>query len=297
MIMVRLMGGMGNQMFQYAFGRYLAERNGTQLKMDKTLLLDRTPRPNAVFRNYDLDIFQIKEEFATEEEVQRFNGVPQANLLGKFKNRWRRAFGPERLVVQEGHHFDPDHLMLGDETCVVGRWQSERYFAPIADQIRAEFSFRNPLDEAAQRMATHIESCAAVCLNVRRADYVSNATYSQRLGAIPLSFYEQAVALIKEKVTSPELFVFSDDVAWCAENLHFDLPTTLVTHEVKGPKFQYYLNLMTRCQHFIIPNSTFAWWAAWLAPNSSKMVVAPTKWAIDASAAPPFIHPDDWILL
>lgn len=296
MIIVRLMGGMGNQMFQYAFGRYLAEKNKTSLKLDKMLLEDRTPRADAIFRDYDLDIFNLEPDFAVPKEVWEYCGEPSSNPLVKVKNRINKTFGTKKLVVQENNYVTDEYLNLPDEVCTVGRWQSEKFFRPIENIIRKEFSFKNPLDGKAQEMADLIQSTNAVCLNVRRADYITHAQYSKALGFVGLEYYNKAIERLKQEVGDDlHIFIFSDDIEWCSENLKFDVPTTLVDHSYKGPKFQYYLNLMTQCKHFIIPNSTFGWWAAWLCDYKDKVVIAPEVWSADGSYMDKEIVPEDWL--
>jgi hypothetical protein len=296
MIMTRLMGGMGNQMFQYAFGKYLADKNQTALVFDTTLLDDRKNAPvDAVFRDYDLDIFNLSGRKATQPEIEYFNGKVSNNIIGKVSNRLKKVIKGNVLRIQQGHEFSEEQLEFPDNSCLVGRWQSEKYFNEIANQIRKEFSFKNPLGEKELVLAEEIQETASVCLNVRRADYVSNETYSQGLGFIGLDYYASAIQKLKETIGEFKLFVFSDDIEWCKDNFKFDVPYFFVSHDYKGKKFQFYLHLMTLCQHFIIPNSTFAWWAAWLASNPDKIVIAPKKWSNLPDFAPPHIIPENWI--
>ncbi|MEM7514287.1 MAG: alpha-1,2-fucosyltransferase, partial [Bacteroidota bacterium] len=102
-------------------------------------------------------------------------------------------------------------------------------------------------------------------------------------------YYDKAIAYFQEEVDNPEIFVFSDDIEWCKENLQYKLPLTFVGHEYKGKRFGKYLYLMSLCKHFIIPNSTFGWWAAWLSRNEQKKVVMPKPWALHSDYFPPYI--------
>ena len=128
-----------------------------------------------------------------------------------------------------------------------------------------------------QKLAERIRSAESVCVNVRRGDYVSSPSSIEFLGFVGTEYYSESIKIIYARVTNPTVFVFSDEIEWCIDNLRFDCPTTFVGHEYAGEKFRDYLYLMSLCKHFIIPNSTFGWWGAWLS-NSKGIVVAPKKW-------------------
>lgn len=296
MVIVRLQGGMGNQMFQYALGRKLSLKLGVPLKLDLKVLLDRTPQENFVFRDYDLDIFKLKVDFATDDETAKFN-VPtrkRHQLLYKF----RQLFNPYLFVTEKGSTLNPGVLELNAKNIYLnGFWQTEKYFADIANVIKQDFEFKHLLSGSTLDLANKIESVNSVCVNVRRADFVNNPIASKHHGAIGTDWYAEAIKIIKTKVSNPEIFVFSDEVEWCEQNLKFDLPTTYVTHEHKGPKFNFYLDLMTRCKHFVIPNSTFGWWAAWLANYPEKTVIAPNRWFLAENVDSSDIIPKNWIRL
>ena len=122
-------------------------------------------------------------------------------------------------------------------------------------------------------MLDDIQNSNSILINIRRTDYLNTSFH----GVFGSDFVNDAVAMIKEKVENPKFFIFSDDVDWCRDNLHVE-NSVLVDHTYAGKKFETYLQLMVNCKHFIIPNSTFAWWAAWLCNNPNKIVIAPQKW-------------------
>ena len=297
MILVRLSGGLGNQMFQYAVGRALAEKHKAVLKLDLTLLNERKNIPaNQVFREYDLDVFSMEQNFATQEEVEYFNPVSK-NIFSRINYRIRRKLRPKELYIARFRHFDPAVLELPDDVCLVGSWQSEKYFNSISQIIRRDFTFRKEFDAETEKLAARILSGNSVCINFRRTDYVSNPLYKELLGAMDIEFYNKAIQYIRDRVKDLVLFVFSDDLEWCKQNMKFDLPVTFVTEEFYGEKYSFKLKLMSLCAHFIIPNSTFGWWAAWLGTNPDKLVVAPQRWYKDTSFDSKDIVPDKWIKL
>ena len=133
-----------------------------------------------------------------------------------------------------------------------------------------------------------------VSINVRRGDFVQHSVSSSFHGFRGLEYIYDAVNLIKSKVDKPHFYVFSDDIEWCAENIKTDDPLTIVDHTHAGKKFADYLHLMKECKHFIIPNSSFAWWAAWLSENHAKIVIAPKKWLNDSAIDTSDVTPAGW---
>ncbi|WP_128545530.1 alpha-1,2-fucosyltransferase [Larkinella soli] len=273
MIIVELMGGLGNQMFQYAAGRHLALLNQTELALDIYYLLDRGPRldKHFVYRNFDLDIFGIETPAIPPEISLKYGRC--APLGRQILNRFRSP-GPYRYTAERHFHFDPALLRKRGPLYLSGYWQSPRYFEAIGAVIRDDFRFSDPLPGASRLLLAQIQETNSVCLNVRRADFVTNPVH----GTFGNDYYRKAEALLLKKVENPHFFVFSDDLDWCRTHLALRSPVTLVDHRHAGSKFRHYLFLMSCCRHFIIPNSTFAWWAAWLSRHEEKVVIGPGKW-------------------
>lgn len=175
-----------------------------------------------------------------------------------------------------------------------GYWQSERYFVDAADIIRAEFKPRLALEPENAATAAAIDGVTAVSVHVRRGDYVTDKVTNAYHGVCSLDYYRAAIARIAERVASPHLFVFSDDHAWVQENLRSNYPTTYVT--ANSPDRGYRdMQLMSRCRHHIIANSSFSWWGAWLNPRPDKVVVAPARWFIDKSNDTRDLLPGEWL--
>ena len=276
MIIVELSGGMGNQMFQYAAGRALALKNNTELGLDLSFLLDRTPHPkfqNFVFRNYDLDIFNIDAKIVEQSEIPFWHRNFFSGKVNLWFNYFCHKFVP--YTGKEKHfHFDKTILDLGPDTYLHGLWQSPKYFQSIESTIRKDFELKAPLSENVSTLMREIVSCESLCVNVRRADFVTNNFH----GTFGPEYYDNAVAEIARTNNIDKIYVFSDDIPWCEENLKFPFPTMFVGKEYAGKKFEQYLMLMAACKNFVIPNSTFGWWAAWLSKNSQKKVVVPKRW-------------------
>lgn len=290
MIIVNLKGGLGNQMFQYAVGRYLATKHRTELKMDLVELLDRSPKPKGhVYRDYDLHIFQIKEAFATPAEVRALRTRIPIPVIEKFLNK---VIGNKKSYLVEGpQHFHPNIFNAPDNVYLDGYWQSPKYFAPVAAQLKKEFTVKEPLSPMAGELLQRLQNTHSVCVNIRRGDFVTNPVH----GTCNPEYYKKAEEIIRKKTPDIHFYVFSDEIDWCRENLRFSAPATFVTHDYAGKKFQDYFRLMSGCKDFIIPNSSFAWWAAYLSDSQHKTVIAPEKWLHLPGFNLDDLLPKDWI--
>lgn len=289
MIVVELMGGLGNQMFQHALARHLAIKNKAELVFDIDFLLDRSPRENFVYRDFDLGIFNIQENFAYRRISKNYG-----TLKSSKKNVFEKLFIPRlKYIREERFDFNPEVLESGNNIYLHGYWQSEKYFKQIESTIRQDFTFKSKLSETARLIGDRILASNAVCVNVRRGDFLTNPI----LGTVGINYYNSAINYLTSQVLSPTIFVFSDEIEWCRENLKFDFETVYVSHEYAGEKFKDYLQLMILCKHFIIPNSSFAWWAAWLCANPDKIVIAPEVWFQSGNWNYQDILPEKWIKL
>lgn len=287
MVIVRLAGGLGNQLFQYAAGRALAERHGVPLRLDLTHLA-RDP-----LRSYRLDRFQIAATVATPAEVARLTHADAGRLLAKGFSFLQRYLPPARraIFVQRQDDFDPRFTALSGHVYLIGYFQSPRYFAHMADQIRMELTLREPPDALNRALLEAITSCAAVSVHVRRGDYLTNPLYRD---ICTPGYYRAAMREIAARVDAPHFFVFSDDIAWAQDNLRIAYPVTYVSHN--GPARDHEdLRLMQHCHHHIIANSSFSWWGAWLATRRGQIVIAPPRWLNVAAREPYALIPESWI--
>ena len=290
LIIVKLNGGLGNQLFQYAMGRHLSEINQTELKLDISWY-------EKGIRNYELKYFNIKAGLTTTEDTilitkmtTRWSHRIDRNIIQKLKPYHRRNHVHERRTG-----FDHSILEAYDNTYLTGYWQSEKYFKFVEPILRQELQFREPMDEKNRAMIRQIRETNAVGLHIRRGDYVSNREYRQTFGICDLSYYRNAILHITSKVPDTRFFVFSDDPVWAKENMGVS-NTAFVTHN-QGTDSYRDMQLMSLCQHNIIANSTFSWWGAWLNPNPDKIVIAPKNWFADARLHNKDLIPDTWIVL
>jgi hypothetical protein len=277
MIIVRLSGGIGNQMFQYAAGRSLAALRKVPLKLDLSGFENTAPGDTK--RYFALSTFTITADCAQPEEVRELRGMHgnrKAKTLQKFADRMVPV--PFKTSFHEPHfHYTPDLLRLGSNVYLDGFWQSEKYFRDARQIIQDEFNFRNPLTGNNAAMATNIANCTAVALHVRRGDFETNPVTNHYHGTCPPDYYQQAMVLVSRMVHNPHFFIFSDDPAWCRRNLDPSRAMTFVDHNSPDSADED-LRLMSLCSHAIIANSSFSWWGAWLIRNPEKVVVAPHTW-------------------
>lgn len=288
MVVVKLMGGLGNQMFQYACGRRIALANSVQLKLDTSDVTGKSGRA------YGLCHLNISAEIASGAEIGHFR---KSDLIRKTLYRAhliRTPYREHNVVRERFFHFDERIPSLSDDTYLEGYWQSERYFSDIKDVIRREFTFKHEPDSQNERMAQEILHTNAVSVHVRRGDYVSDPTINKIHGTCSTEYYRQAVKLIADNVRQPHFFVFSDDQEWVKSNLLLDYQVTYVTHNSHNRSFED-LRLISQCKHHIIANSSFGWWGAWLNQNPKKIVIAPARWFNQCKADTRDLLPESWI--
>jgi hypothetical protein len=285
-IISRLQGGLGNQMFQYAAGLRLATAHRTPLKVDLSLLDARNARTP---RHYELDRLCISAERATPEETE---ALLAKRLAARISPRLDR-----RAAARERHfHHDPAVARLPDDTCLEGFWQSPRYFADVAKRVREEFRVRGELSGRNAELAREIASCTAVSLHVRRGDYAADAATRAYHGLCPLDYYRHAAAYVSERVRDPVFFLFSDDPDWTRANLDLGARAIAVGHNGPDDGAED-LRLLSLCRHHVIANSTFSWWGAWLCADPSKIVIAPERWFADPARDTSDLLPHGWTRL
>lgn len=291
-IISRIFGGLGNQLFCYAAARRLALVNNAELVLDD---VSGFVRDHGYQRHYQLDHFNIPCRKATStERLEPLSSVRR--YLVRALNRWR-LFEKRSYIQQEGMDFDPRLLSAKPRGTVYleGYWQSELYFKDVELTIREELRIIPPKDEINRALAERIRSCLAVAVHVRFFD----APQEQEVYNAPGDYYVRAIDRMENFVPGAHYFVFSDQPT--AAHARIPLPEdriTLISHNQGDENAYADLWLMTQCQHFIIANSTFSWWGAWLAGGSEKIVVAP-DFRIDGKAAWGFsgLIPEQWIKL
>jgi Glycosyl transferase family 11 len=264
MIIVNIFGGLGNQLFQYAAGRQLAEMNHTTLKFDiKNLKKDKQ-------REYSLHHFNIKEVFCTSFDKTIIKGRERIKkLLNKDK--------PGAIYTEQSLNFDKKVVELGNNTYLDGYWGNEKYFKSIENIIRREFTIAQPAVGMNEMYIQKIKSTNSVALHVRRGDYVTDKKTNAFHGVCSISYYREAIAYLSAKFSNLFFYIFSDDMPWVRENLEInEFSVDYVEHNRNHAHED--LRLMYSCKHNIIANSSFSWWGAWLNNYPDKIVIAPEKW-------------------
>ena len=298
MIYAKLMGGLGGQMFIYAIGRKLAQMYNTELKMDLRLVLDEKSlianfsSKQVTFRKYELDIFNIKKNIATEDELiaieKEYKEYPYTDNknIKRILSRLRRYFNiyliKKKSIIRENKiggitteiniHKFPDNIYLD------GYWNHYKYFNDIEGKLRKEFTFKNVLPEELKPIKILIAQNNSVSINVRRGDYVTAKHAYNIIGYLPLEYYQDAAKYISTKVKNPVFFIFSDDIGWCKENIKLKQKHYFIENDYGDQKYEYDIRLISLCKHNVISNSGFAWWGAWLNSNPDKVVITPEKW-------------------
>lgn len=288
MIIIKLKGGLGNQMFQYALGRHLAQKNSDVLKLDLSWFRPGGVATGDTVRPYALDNFSITAHGASEEDIRRVKGMSYGivTLVKKIANRLRPV---------TSYSFDPRILKQSGDVYLEGFFQNERYFKDIGPIIRNEFRPKEPLNVIAQNILQEIEQSNSVSLHIRRGDYVNNANANAFHGVCPSDYYHVAIKKISRHVKEPKYFIFSDDIAWAKADA--EMPAHAIYVSQKGIADYEELFLMSKCKHNIIANSSFSWWGAWLNENPNKIVIAPKRWVVDPKVNTVDAVPAEWIRL
>lgn len=278
MIIIRMTGGLGNQMFQYALYLKLCSM-GREVKFD-----DITEYELDNARPVMLWAFGLTYPRADQEEI---NKITDGFL--KLSHRIRRKlFGRKSLEYQEKNcNYDPQVLQR-DPAYLTGYFQSEKYFMDVEEQVRRAFTFSEGIwkgqeEEIRRKMQNflgQIQGCESVSVHVRRGDYLEKEEIYG--GICTVAYYKSAIEYMKRKRKESRFFLFSNDPEWVREwvNANYRGDNRFVIIEGTQEETGYLdLFLMSRCKNHIIANSSFSWWGAWLDENPRKRVIAPAKWA------------------
>jgi hypothetical protein len=281
-VVTAIAGGLGNQMFQYAMARRFAQVNQAEL-----LLYFGARYKSGSYRVYGLNKFRTAGRVATEAEAGGLRRIkPMRRRLGRL---FPSLLPPEdsELVKERDLRFNPDILSLRGSAKFAGYWQSERYFADIADVIREDFTLRNDLDRRSQETLKRIGRGPSCFIHVRRGDYLQ-----EDFGTCSAQYYREAAELVRERAgDAVRFFVFSDDPAWVREAQVGGADAEVIDWNGETPERD--LALMSRCRHAIVANSSFSWWGAWLGDDDARMVIAPRVWMKGRSDSADIV-PERW---
>jgi hypothetical protein len=287
MIIVKTEGGLGNQMFQYAFGKNLSIKYKKNYYLDTTWyfykFFDQTPR------NFELDKFQVSE-------------INYLSKSKKFLNKIILIFSRKIKILQkiyqteEQFHFNSKLKLNFFANYFTGYWQSYKYFDSIKVILQREF-VPCEIDERSYNIIQKIKESYSLSIHIRRGDYVTNKNTHSFHGVCELNYYEEAIELIQRKRNEINLIcIFSDDIDWVKQNLFIERIDVIYVSEIISDHIQEF-EIMKQCHHNIIANSSFSWWSAYLNSNPEKIVIAPKKWFNDLSINTSDLFPKDWLLL
>ncbi|QWD91100.1 alpha-1,2-fucosyltransferase [Polynucleobacter sp. MWH-Braz-FAM2G] len=286
-IVVRIVGGLGNQMFQYACGRAAAIRSRRQL------LLDISAFDRYKTHQYGLDGFRIIAQIASRKLQTDSRLRASLRHLGLSTKMQMNLQGFHYLKEAEDLAFQSSMPGNCIKTYLDGYWQNEAYFADSSNIIRAEFQLRRA-GAAPDVRAIAGDDLPLVSLHIRRGNYVNDPKANAVHGVLDLGYYLDAIALLTKRIGEGfHIVVFSDDIEWVRQKLVCKQPLSFVSGSTAVPHED--LHLMASCDHHIIANSSFSWWGAWLNPSPKKMVIAPKNWFVSPKFSHQYICPSSWV--
>ena len=298
MIVAKLMGGLGNQMFQYATGRSLSEKYGWPL------LLDIEWYRHQELRRYILDCFNIRENLFTNFHKSKFNNygfnkseICITKILRKVGlSGFANFFNENSLVITEKNKnfILSSKITEFDSVYLTGDLQNHKYFDEIRNILLLEFTPRYPPDVEFKSNINKLQNTNSVSIHFRFGDYLHDVITSKTHGVLDIEYYKKGIDYIKSKIKDPVFYVFSDDVIKAKEFMDSSGTNYEMLSTNKAFLAFEDLTLMSKCKHNIIANSTFSWWSAWLNYNDSKIIVSPKNWFKKTKINPNLIPPS-WI--
>ncbi|MCO5947663.1 alpha-1,2-fucosyltransferase [Mucilaginibacter flavidus] len=296
MIIVKLQGGLGNQMFQYAAAK-------GQSKSDEPIYFDHSfleenclNGEHFTARSYELNIFKninVRTAKKWQREIFRSHKFLYRASRRFLSDRMQYVFQQNNEMVSFGGQQQFRILYLD------GYFQSQSYFENSQQAVFQDFRFPE-LDAHNEALKKRIfETKNSISLHIRRGDYEKSTVIAGIHGVLTLEYYQNALEIMCDRHRSPELFVFSDDTEWARSNLETAKIKACYIEHNNGENSWKDLALMTCCNHHIIANSSFSWWGAWLNPNPEKIIIAPKKWYNDPlyNSRAQTMLPDTWITL
>jgi hypothetical protein len=290
MVITKLKGGLGNQLFQYAAGFAFARNRHSSFKIDVSGY-EKNPGRGETSRNLDIHDFLITAPVASAKEIE---GLKYPNgVISKIS----RAI--EKKVFKQYYvDWHPNLLQKTGHVYLDGYFQSEKYFQnhliAIFDQFTLRQQWLDPIKEITESINQSIDS---VSLHVRRGDYADNPKVSRNFLVCDAKYYQRAIYYLLERMPNCKFYVFSDNVQWAKQNLVFPGGVRFVSSakgNVGALRPSQELILMSKCHHHILSNSSFSWWGAYLNKSPSKIVLAPDVWN-NGYVAQPNILPESWL--
>ena len=289
MIISKILGGLGNQMFQYAIAKVIAEKHNVVLKFDLRGLF----AGEDVRKTYELDIFGIPEIQATHKEYfpyyrnSKFGSKTLWNFIKKINKL--QHYKEQKFTFNKNLILNSSSNML-----LRGLFQSEKYFLEQRNLILKEFTFKEPLNSKNLELSKKLKEQNSIAVHIRRGEFAANAKINQNIGTTSLDYYNKAIEHIEKNTENTVFYIFSDSPEWVKENFKI-LKNAKQIDWNTGKESYRDMQLMSLCKHNIIANSTFSWWGAWLNQNPNKIVIAPQKWFSGWDYDTKDLIPETWI--
>lgn len=287
------MGGLGNQLFQYAAGKALAIKHNTELKVDLSFLNNEIDITYTK-RNLELDVFNTSYSVASDEELELFT---KKNILQKILKKYFNINLTKFYIAnQTGFEYNIDFLSYPDNTLLIGFWQSQNFFSTIREILLKELTIKKTMSQDCLMAHDAIVNSNSVSLHIRRGDYVSDKNANSFHGILPLEYYYNAMNYLNQLTSNLKVFVFSDDIDWVKSNLKLKNESVYIDFN-KNENSVFDMYLMSLCKYNVIANSSFSWWGAWLNQHPNKVVISPKLWFVDNKINTKDLIPSSWIQL
>jgi hypothetical protein len=268
MIIVKFLGGLGNQIFQYAFGKKMADLNKTFLASDIHVY------KNDLDREFVLDKFNINIIHLPWKIIKLVN----SNHTLQFDKIFHTGFYHELFKDKSLEYAE---IPMKKSMYLRGSWGLRKYYDDYVDNLSKEISLKEKFKtKEFQTVLRHIQQSDSIGVHIRRGDYEKVEHYKNYFGLLPANYYSESLALVRDKIEKPNFFIFSDDAEWVKENLPFLKESLFVSDYIGGVDYLEF-ELLKNCKHQVIANSTFSWWAAKLNSNPDKIVIQPKIWFAD----------------
>lgn len=292
MIVIKVMGGLGNQLFQLAFGMSIAKKYNYKVKYDITYY-DNIPE-NDTKRELCIKKYLNWGNIATKEEIESYQFYHENKIYRVLRKLHIKR---EKVQYERLENGISDLSQVSDDRYLIGFWQSERYISTVRDEI-VEMLQNVPatLDNQVKEIIHKVQTCESVSIHVRAGDYLAQENEKVFGGICTSEYYKRCYALAKQAKPQAKFYLFTNDVEWTKE--HIDLPYSnieIVSYIIKNDDPWGELMIMSRCHTNIIANSSYSWWAAWLNTNSDQTVYCPTKWTNNDSKLNEGILCSSWI--
>lgn len=286
MIIVCLMGGLGNQMFQYAAAKALAKKFETTFALDLSFL-KKDPNGAYTKRNFELGTFKIEITLMPES----FEIFFKYWNYKRFFN-FRYLLSGYKLYKEQAFVFDENFFELGKKIYLIGIFQNEKYFSHLRNELMKDFQFRDEFLTGIKHLEKEVIENNSVSVHVRRGDYIQNQNALNYHGICSMDYYMNAMNFMKSKINNPVFYIFSDDIEYCKQTFK---DKNVVFMENQNAYQD--MHLMKACRHHIIANSSFSWWGAWLSDYPEKMVIAPKYWLREKETRMLDVVPQSWLVM